>query len=141
MEIAVLPQDGLKIKGKQGMLVIDALKQSADANASILLANATPEKTHTEEGNLVIQGPGSYEVSGIKITGMRHEGHLAYSFIIDRLNVLVGKASDLEKMHTKLSRSVKPLRIPRNPEPFLCNSSILSKLDASVSLIGINPPR
>lgn len=102
MEIALLPQNGLRIKGKQGLIGVNTTSKKEQFNGIISLDGQVPQQTHTEEGSIIMQGAGSYEVSGIKVAGTRNGENLAYVITIDSVDVLVGKATALEKMHTKL---------------------------------------
>ena len=98
MEIALLSKKTLRIKGKFASLVIDP-KEKIEANASILLSGSGfPDLAIP----LVIAGPGSYEVGGVKIAGTRSGDAIAYRILIDGVGILIGQLSNLSKMQQKL---------------------------------------
>ncbi|HEX8931875.1 MAG TPA: hypothetical protein VF810_01845, partial [Patescibacteria group bacterium] len=100
MEIALLPQNGLRLKGKQTTLAVDP--QDKAIYGGILLVDKTIDQIVNQENAVVIAGTGEYEIGGIKLTGTRSEVGMLYSLSIDNIDVLVGKLSALEKMQHKL---------------------------------------
>lgn len=103
MEIALLPKNALKIKGKNAVLMVDP-QEKHEANAALVFS--LPKDDINPAGSeVVISGPGEYEVGGVKITGIRSENDLAYSMSVDSVSVLLGKASTLEKQQTKLKEA------------------------------------
>jgi hypothetical protein len=99
MEISILPKSSLKIKGKNASFVIDP-KDSTLYNAAILLGNSSSENANEEM--VVFNGPGEYEVGGIKISGVRSEMGVNYSLSVDGVDIALGRISSLEKLHTKM---------------------------------------
>src|SRR5258708_4155859 len=105
MEIAFLPQNSIKLKGKQKTLVIDPqfLKSKTVADASLFLdATAESAEALVEGNSLTIQGPGEYEIGGIKITGMKSGEQVVYVLAMDGLDILVAKESALPKLKDTL---------------------------------------
>ena len=100
MEIALLPKDSLRIKGKHATLVVDPQDKTA-YNAGLLI-RLSPEQVTPIENSVIISGPGEYEVGGIKMTGLRSEGDVTYSMIVDGVDVLVGRIGTIEKLQQKL---------------------------------------
>lgn len=100
MEIALLPNDSLRIKSKYASLVIDPSDKTA-YNAALLLRLSASDIKMLEQ-TVIIDGPGEYEVGGIKLTGMRIENDRVYSIVLDGIDVLIGKLSALEKLQHKL---------------------------------------
>ena len=99
MEIALLPKSALRIKGKSASFVVNPQEPTA-TNAALLLDD-TIEDVLTDEA-VTIQGPGEYEIGGVKITGTRGEKGIVYSLQVDGIDVLVGKMSTLSAMQHKL---------------------------------------
>jgi hypothetical protein len=100
MEIAVLPKAALRIKGKNASFIIDP-EDGKDYNASILVGKASdPSKSSSDE--VIIEGPGEYEIGGVKITGTRSNSAVIYSLKIDGIDVVLGKLSSLDAMHQKM---------------------------------------
>ncbi len=104
MEIAFVQGNGLKIKGKQATLVVDVqdTKGKVVSDAVLLLGNPQTPILFREDLGVVFQGPGEYEVKGVKVTGFKAEGETMYTISIDGLMVFVGKVSSSIKAKDKL---------------------------------------
>lgn len=88
MEIATLPKNSIKIKGKVGTLEL------------------TPETKLSVEGHpLEVYGPGEYEVAGIKISSVGESGNLVHVVRVDNVDIACGKAETLSKLAEKLNES------------------------------------
>jgi hypothetical protein len=103
MEISLLQQSAIRIKGKNAVLSVDS-NDKLESNSVILLAKSQAEiKTGSSE--VIIDGPGEYETGGINITGLKIDQDLAYSISVDSLTVSLGKLSTLAKFQTKLKEA------------------------------------
>src|SRR5664279_576887 len=100
MEISILPQASLRIKGKHAALIIDPQEKSA-YNAAIFL-NKNQSTTSVGDDIVILNGPGEYEVGGIKIKGLKGENETLYSINIDGIDLLLGNINSLDKMQHKL---------------------------------------
>src|SRR5438046_1510882 len=98
MEIAVLPKQALRLKGKKSTFVINPQEKLEGYNAALY----TRPITSFDSEIVKIAGAGDYEVAGVKIVGMRTEDSIVYSMNIDELEILVGEIKALEKMQHKL---------------------------------------
>ena len=103
MDVTKLSESSIKIKGKKASFIIDPTKdiQKNSADALILLSDKTPETGKIEGYRVVISGAGEYEVGRVKINGVRTDNGTVYSLIIDGIDILVGKASDLNLIADK----------------------------------------
>jgi hypothetical protein len=101
MEIAIVPQSALRIKGKQMTLGVDQVDKSNSRGTIILHANPKDLKEPADD-HVLINGAGEYEVGGIKINGTRSGQHVLYSMNVDGVEVLIGKISTLDAMQHKL---------------------------------------
>lgn len=99
MEIALLPKNGLRLKGKQTTLAVDP--QDKAPYGGVLLIEKSADELVNQEA-VIINSTGEYEIGGIKMTGSRSESGMLYSLSIDGVDVLVGKLDALEKMQHKL---------------------------------------
>lgn len=91
MEIQVLPKNSLRIKGRHGSIGINPTGKSNQFNAVVLIGkNATQDATVDSDGILIVNGPGEYEVSGIKISGVRIKHDTMYSVTVDGIECMVG---------------------------------------------------
>jgi hypothetical protein len=102
MDIQILGEDSIKIKTKKTALVIDpkAAIQKLEADA-ILLTSKVGDTSRVTDYRVVIDGVGEYEVSGLKIIGMKSEEDLVFALVSDNIRVLVAKASSLKKISTE----------------------------------------
>lgn len=128
MEIALLPKGTLRIKDKNATFVVDPNeKETSLANGVLLLGRKFQVSDEQDEG-VIIDGPGDYEVAGIKIGGTKTDRDTVYSLRIDGMEILVGQLHSLEKMQQKLK--------DHNILIVLCNStgstSFLTSLASNV---------
>ncbi len=103
MEIALLPKNSIRIKGKNSTLVVDP-RDKNEANAALIFSIPV-DSANTSAAEVVIDGPGEYETGGIKITATRYDSELVYSLNVDSVAVMIGKAAVLEKAHQKLKEA------------------------------------
>lgn len=102
MEFTVLAKNCIKLKGKQSSVIIDpqtlTTKNAADA-VVFFSERALDEKAvaKIEGQRLLIEGPGEYEVGGIKISGIAHGETLEYIIRIDGLEILVARGELVRK--------------------------------------------
>lgn len=102
MEIALVSQGAIKVKGKAGSVgVNDAGKNPY--NAVILIGDmAAKNDVFSKDGALIINGPGEYEIAGIKISGVRNKSETVYSLNVDGVEVMVGTVGALSDAQQKL---------------------------------------
>lgn len=99
MEIALLPKSALKIKGKNASFVVNP-HDGTVYNAALLIGKSA--QANTSEEMVVIDGPGEFEVGGVKMSGVRSDGEVFYSLTVDSVGIVVGSINALEKMHQKM---------------------------------------
>lgn len=105
MEISVLLKDSLKIRGKQATIVVNPKDKLTDYNAAIMLEEQDAGVHKLSGESVVIQGPGEYEVAGIKINGTKESGETVYTLIVDDIEILIGKLSSFAKVQHKLKEA------------------------------------
>lgn len=107
MEILSLSKTIFKIKGKKASIVVDpdnSLRAKVAVDAIIVFQNqGSFSASKVEEYRIVIQGQGEYEISGLKISGVKIGKHLAYKFNIDGINVAIANTSSIESGRDILS--------------------------------------
>jgi len=101
MDIAVLPQHAIRIRSKRATLVVNpvSLKSKVMADAVILLSGEKSvwNNDFIEGMKLVIQGPGDYEVGGIKIAGTFVDNGVIYVAHLDGIDMLIAKTNIVKK--------------------------------------------
>lgn len=99
MEITLLENNALKIRGKKASLVVDPKKgvgkQTADA--ILLLKGEEFDPARVDEYRVVVKEPGEYEVGGIKLTGVGEEDSMFYNLNVDNLSMVLANTSTLSK--------------------------------------------
>jgi hypothetical protein len=98
MEIALLPKNAVKVKGKHATVIVNPVDDSTDYQAALF----TQHSGKSKDDAVAISGPGEYEVGGIKISGIKGSAGTVYSVTVDDLDILVGDLSVLEKAQHKL---------------------------------------
>lgn len=98
MEVAILPQNALKLKSKQAVFFVNPTGKIADANALLFLS---PSSGANEE-HVVIDSPGEYEIGGVKISGTKAGNESVFSLLLDGIDVMIGKLSAIEKIQHKI---------------------------------------
>lgn len=97
MDIAIVGKNSIKLKGKQATFIIDPVsaipKTSADAVILLNGANGM-DVTRVTDSRIIIDGPGGYEVGGVKISGTKTPKGTLYKFSIDGVSVILGSATD-----------------------------------------------
>lgn len=101
MEITLLPKSALRIKGKTSSFVVNP-QEAVQANAYFLL---DPKAVFVTDEAVVLNGPGEFEIGGVKITGLRNEKSVLYTMNVDGMEVLVGTITLLSALHAKLKEN------------------------------------
>ncbi len=100
MEISKLSESAVKIKSKTAVFGINPVGAKAKValdGAFFLQHTVSPETISAEEETLIVNGPGEYEVKGVKFTGHGKGEDISYSGRIDSMVVFVVKATALAK--------------------------------------------
>lgn len=100
MEIALLSTSSLRIKDKVVSFVVDPTDKTF-YNAALLVEENILD-VQTPEETVIINGPGEYEVGGVKMVGYRAENNALYSLSIAGVDVLLGNIKAMEKMQNKV---------------------------------------
>lgn len=104
MEIAIAGGNSIRIKGKNVILVADPAPKSGPADITLALKKGiAPQRA--EGVRLAINGPGEYEVGGVKITGVETGGEVVFTGEVDGVKFVLGLASALEKALSKLDET------------------------------------
>ncbi len=103
MEIALVNNSSIRIKGKNGSVIINPTGKAIDANGFISLDGFDVDTEKLSDDALVIKGSGEYEFGGIKVSGFRLATDVIYTLKVDKIEILLGNASVLEREYSKLN--------------------------------------
>lgn len=96
MEIAKISPTSVKIKSKLGTFAIDPLdtKGTLEADAVLFLNRTLKQQDiNVASPTVIINGPGEYEIKGVKFTGLGRGDTIAYTGKFDNVDTLIVKAS------------------------------------------------
>lgn len=99
MEIAWVAKQGLRIKGKNAVVMINPLDETVPHEATLYF----PVKTSLKKATAVpVNGPGEYEIGGIKISGIKNKEQTVYSVTVDGIDILTGDLQAISTLQHKL---------------------------------------
>ncbi|HET9947006.1 MAG TPA: hypothetical protein VFQ63_02990 [Patescibacteria group bacterium] len=99
MDIALVAPEAIKIKGKLASFIVDPIdvKGKLAGDGILLLSPIAHSKlAPVEDSRIIMQGAGEYEISSIKISGIKSEEATVYYIGLDNMVVMVGNASALK---------------------------------------------
>ncbi len=134
MDLALLSEESLRVKGKTASLIIDPTEkiQKTEAEGIVMLTSSPEFSDKKVEGSrITIQGPGEYEVGGIKISATRVDKKLVATVYVDNLKILIGSGDSIEKIKDKIGNC--QLAVVRADEAF--NNSMLTSLEPRALLL------
>lgn len=103
MDVVKLSDNSLKIKGKKASFIVEPSEKMPknNADAVILFSSHAFDQSRVEGYRVIIASAGEYEVNRIKINAIVSEKGTVYSFLIDGIELLLGRASDLNLIADK----------------------------------------
>ena len=102
MDVAILGDNAVKIRSKNASFVVDPVKtiSKVSADAILLLSNNTDTDTsRVLDQRIIICGLGEYEVGTVKISGIKVVSGILYSLLLDSIQVVLGKVSDISRLY------------------------------------------
>lgn len=97
MDIAILGNQSIKIKGKQASFIVDPSKEISKISAdAIIFLNGYDniDTTRVTDSRIIISGAGGYEVGGAKVSGTTTAKGTLYRISIDGVVIIVGKVAE-----------------------------------------------
>ena len=96
MDIQLFGKDSLKIKIKKTTLSVDPKTsiQKFDADA-VLLMNENSDVSRINNYRVVVDGPGEYEIGGLKVLGIKTGDNIIYTLSYQNVATIIAKASCL----------------------------------------------
>lgn len=108
MDIAIVNENSIKIRGKHVGFIIDPPTSGPKISADgvIYLSNDLPvDVSRVEEYRVIIQCPGEYQVNGAMIAGIKADKEYVYKIALDDVQILVAKASGISKLKGDIDSS------------------------------------
>lgn len=131
MDVMILGENSLRIKGRNASIVINPDTKTGKTEAEgIVVLEEYPDFSDAkiEGSRITIKGPGEYEVSGIKISGIEVDHKLVVNLDVDNIKLLIGSGQSIEKIHDKVEgANVAVINADTN-----FNYSILSSIEPSI---------
>ena len=129
MDITSLSPSSVKIKGKLASFIVEPSLSKASLTADAVINFAVSENVPVEGVRLIMQGPGEYEVGGVKITGLTSADTTLYYLSLDGMVLMVGKASALK--NKELARDTDIVILSADS---VVDASLLATLNPRVAL-------
>lgn len=134
MDISIIDSKSLKVRSKKASLIFDPFVKMPKTNADAVILfsnNQDLDFSKVSDYRVIIDGPGDYEVGGIKIAAQKTDKGIICSLNIDGIQVAIGKASDFSKLEGKIDAAdivVANTDVELNP-------SVMSSLEATVAVL------
>lgn len=99
MDIAIIGNQSIKLKGKQVTFLVNPAKQmpKTPSDAVILLDGGSDiDVSRATDYRIIISGPGGYEVGRAKISGTKTPKGTLYRLLIDDINIILGSATEVK---------------------------------------------
>ncbi|KKR76980.1 MAG: hypothetical protein UU21_C0001G0034 [Candidatus Levybacteria bacterium GW2011_GWA2_40_8] len=134
MDISLLGTQTLRIKGKGATIVVDPDEKTpkTEADAVVMFKGQGKQiPSKIENPRVLIQGPGEYEIGGIKISSQKANGGLVHELYVDGIKVLLGDPSILSKVQEKIGEcQVALFKVSEN-----FDQSIISAIEPNVVIM------
>lgn len=100
VDVSTLNPSSIKIRFRHATFVVDPTSDGAKTacDAVVLLNGARSNLSKVSDYRVVINGPGEYEISGVKISGTRIDDGLVYNILGDGLGLVLGKTKEVSKI-------------------------------------------
>ncbi len=98
MDVSIIKDSSLRIKGNKTAIVIDPLPLKVEAQIAIVTGSSSDISFEKVEGlKLIIEGPGEYEVGGVSVVVKRIKDDLCFD-IVENSKILFILSSAISKI-------------------------------------------
>ncbi len=133
MDFQILGEESLKIKGKKVSIAVDPKEKIAKFDAEAIVATSKDyDQSRVSDYRVIVEGPGEYEVSGLKISGIKSDGSTIYELDSEGANILVTKASALENISTDKLDEYKIVVVNADSE---INQTVITAMEPRVVVL------
>jgi len=133
MDISFVDNSSVKIRLRQTTFVVDPaeLGSKISSDAIILLDRENNPVFKTAPHRIVINGPGEYELSGVKVLGIKVDKGFVYGIADDGFGAILGKTSEISKIKDKtFSCQIAILNVDDN-----LNQSVVTRLEPKIVVL------
>lgn len=99
VDISIIGNNSIKLKGKGATFIVDptsALPKTASDAIILLNGSSNMDVARVTDSRITIDGPGGYEVGGVKVSGTKTAKGTLYKLLIDDVSIVLGSATDKE---------------------------------------------
>jgi hypothetical protein len=133
MDIQIFDNETLKLKIKKTNLAIDPKTKISKFDAdAVLVINKDSDPSRINESRVTINSAGEYEVSGLKISGIKAEDDLLYGLTSENSGLLIANASSLGKISSDKLGDYQIVIINADAD---LNQSLITALEPSVIIL------
>jgi hypothetical protein len=132
VDISIIGKGSLKLKGKRSTFIVDPVKdmpKTASDAVILLKGRVGKDLTRATDYRVVIEGPGEYEISGAKISGVKTVNGIIYKLTIDNVTIILGYSADA-KME---GFSVGQVALINTSENF--NEAFITALESKLTIL------
>lgn len=99
MDISILNNSSIKIRIRRSTFVVDPIASGVKISCDgIILLNGNFDLSKVVDYRIVINGPGEYEINGVKILGVRVDKGLVYNISGDGFGLILGRMGEVSKI-------------------------------------------
>ncbi len=134
MDISILDNSSVKIRFKQTTFVVDPSADIAkiSSDAIILLDRGNNLSLEAVERRIIINGPGEYELNGVKVLGVKVDKGFVYGISDDGFGTILGKTSEISKIKEEFNTEcqIALLNVDDN-----LNQSIVTRFEPKIVVL------
>ncbi|MBI2195562.1 MAG: hypothetical protein HYU48_00775 [Candidatus Levybacteria bacterium] len=98
MEVLYLGNGSIRIRSKLANFVVNPRASLAKTEADAIISfEEDVDTSKITEFRLIIAGPGEYEIKGVKISGTKSDAGIVYRLSLDKMDIVLSKASAISK--------------------------------------------
>jgi hypothetical protein len=133
MDIQIFDNETLKLKIKKTNLAVDPKSTISKFDAdAVLVINKDSDPSRINESRVTIVGAGEYEISGLKISGIKSEDNILYGLTSENIGILIANASSLEKISSDKLGDYEVVIINADAD---LNQSLITALEPKVLIL------
>jgi len=99
VDIYTLDKNSIKIRSKHASFIVDPAKLGTKVSCdAVILLNNNIDLERVVDYRIIIDGPGEYEVNGVKVLGVKGDRGFVYGIAADGFSVILGTSSEISKI-------------------------------------------